>query len=168
MHLPIAGILAGIGTVVSAVGTIAAGQAQQRAANFQAAQEEVQAKEERAAAQQQGFDIARQKRLALSRNQAVGAASGFGADDTSSLDIAGEIAAYGTWQEQVANYGGESRASSLNASAAATRESGRAAMTGAYIGAAGTLVGGFADTLYKKYGSAVVGPGAPATSLRYG
>ncbi len=153
------------GTAVSAVGTIAAGQARQRQANFEAAQYEANAKEERAAGQQEGFEIARQKRLALSRNQAVASASGFSSTDASSLDLIGEIESYGSWQEQIANYGGRARANTLEAQAKGTRMSGKAAATAAFIDAGSTILGG-ASTFFQKYGGGK--PFQPAASYRYG
>lgn len=159
--------LTAIGTVVSAVGTIAAGQARMRAAEFEAKQLENQAEEERAAAQQQGFEIARQKRLAISRNVAVAAASGFSADDASTQDLLGEIEAYGTWQEQIANYGGESRAAGLRAQAKGARMTGRAGVTASYFDAASTIIGG-ATSMFEKYGSFKPAAAVSGYSLRYG
>lgn len=164
----IGGFLSIAGTVVSAVGTIASGQAQRQAADFQAAQYEQQAKEERAAAQQQGFEIAHNKKLALSRNQAIAASSGLSATDAGSLDLMGDIARYGTWQEQIAQYGGDSRAAGYNAQAGATRASGKAAQTASFIDAASTIAGGF-GSFYTKYGSITSGSGGGSNvSLRYG
>lgn len=165
-HIGISAALALAGTAVSAIGTIAAGQARQQAANYEAAQYENRAKEERAAAQQQGFEIARQKRLALSRNQAVAAASGFSSTDASSLDLIGEIESYGTWQEQLAQYGGDARAEALKAQAQGSRMTGRAAATGSFIDAASTLIGG-ASTFFGKYGGGS-SMGMQPAAYRYG
>lgn len=164
--LGLAGGLALVGTFVSAVGTLAAGQSRKKQADYEAAQLENQAKEERAAAQQEGFEIARTKRLALSRNQAVSAASGLSATDSGSLDLMGDIEGYGTWQEQIAKYGGDSRAEGLKASAEGARRTGRAAVTASFIDAASTIAGG-ASSFFTKYG----GGGAStntARSYRYG
>lgn len=178
---PIAGLAAAGAT---AYGTIAAGKAsaeagmmeQQRmereglaakqAADFEARQLEAQGKEEQAAAQREAFALRRQKQVALSRLQSVGAGSGFMATDPSSLAIADEIEKYGTVQEQMAMYGGTSRRDSLDNSAAARRFSGESALQsgrmsgevarfvgeskrgGSYLSAAGTILGGvssFAD-----------------------
>lgn len=147
----IAAVLSVVGTVVSAAGTIAAGQAADKAARFEAAQYEMAANEERAAAQQESFKYQRQKKLALSRNQAVAAASGFSASDASTLDLLGEIEAYGTLQEQMARYGGESRALGLRGQAHAARMSGKAAKTASYFDAASTIIGG-ASSFFGKYG----------------
>ncbi len=48
------------------------------------------------------------KRLALSRIQAVSAAGGFMATDPTTLDLLGDTDEYGTYQQQLTQYGGES------------------------------------------------------------
>ena len=140
------------GTAVSAIGTIAAGKAEQKAANYEAAQLDVQAKDERAGAQREAQELARRKRLALSTLTANAAGSGFTATDPTVLDLAGEIAEYGTYQEQLAMYGGTSRAEGLKASAAARRVSGAAARRGSIYSAGGTLLAGFGQTMFDRYG----------------
>ena len=139
------------GTAVSAVGTIAAGRAQKQAADHQAAQLDVRAKEERATAQQKALEVARERRLALSRLQARAAASGFGATDPTILDLAGETAAYGTLRQQIARYGGEARAADLTASAEGARARGSAALQNAGFNAAGTILGGV-STMFRRFG----------------
>lgn len=184
-------LIAGIaGTAISAVGTIAAGTAAARqqmaqaqaikAGNeFQARQLEVRAANERAAAQRQAQEIGRQKRLALSRNQAVAAAGGFSADDASTLDIQGELEKYGAYQEAMAQYGGNAAADADLASAKASRAAGANALTigqesasatrlNSFLSAAGTIIGG-ATSMYEKYGMKYAGiggslAGAGATS----
>ena len=140
-----------VGTVVSAAGTIAAGQSSRQAAEYEAAQYDIKAKEERAAGQLEAMELARQKRLALSRNQATAAASGFAASDPSILDLAGRIGSYGALQESLAQYGGASRAEGLGAQAEGTRLSGRAREQGAYFDAASTILGGV-STMFRRYG----------------
>ncbi len=130
------------GTAVSAVGTIAAGKAEQDAANYEAAQLEIKANEEMAAGQKEAMQLNRRKKLALSALQNRAAASGFTATDKTAMDLTGEIASYGTFQEQLAQYGGKSRQQGLRDSAKGRRLSGRAAAKGAKIGALGTIVGG--------------------------
>lgn len=148
----IATVLSIAGGVANAVGTVAAGRAQiqagrdqQAVANFEADQLDMQAKEERAAAQQEALQLKRQKTLALSKLQARGAASGFTATDPSALHLAGEIEGYGTLQQQLAMYGGDSRARGLTASADARRFEGRAAARGGKLAAAGTIIGGISS-----------------------
>lgn len=181
-------IAGGVGTAVSAVGTIASGQEraqigaaeQQRmnaegvaayqAADYEAKQYDIQAKEERAAGQRDAEALRRQKKLALSTLQARGAASGFTATDPTTLALADEIEKYGTLQEKMALYGGESRGSSLEATAAGRRFSGRTAYESALMGgniaaatgdmyrrastysAAGTILGGISTMAKYSYG----------------
>lgn len=139
------------GTAATAVGTIASGRAQaeigayeqqrlqregqmsRQAAEFEAKQLDIQGNEERAAAQREAFALQRNKKLALSRLQNVAAGSGFMATDPSNLAIADEIEKYGTVQEQMAMYGGQSRAASLSDSASARRASGQAAYDNAIM-----------------------------------
>lgn len=148
------------GTAVSAIGTIAAGRDAQRQANYEAAQFDVRAKEERAQAQKESLDVARKRRLALSRLQAIAAASGFGASDPSVLDLLGETAKYGTFEEQMARYGGTSRAAGLRAEAEGRRMAGSARARQSYFNAAGTILGGV-SSMFRKYGQG-------ATSSVYG
>lgn len=139
------------GAGISAVGTIAGGAAEQQAANYQAAQMDRQATAEKAAAQREAQDQGKNARLALSRNEAVGAAGGFSTTDQSFLDQAGELAARGRFQQLLTDYGGEDRAAGLNAKAEGARMSGKAAVTGSYWKAASTIVNS-ASTFYGKYG----------------
>lgn len=156
------------GTAVSAAGTIAAGRAQQAAANFEAAQYEIKAQEERAAAQREQFALKRKKNLALSRLQSLSAASGFDPTGPTELDITGEIAQYGTFQEQMARYAGESRAQGLRDAAGASRATGLAQRRGASLSAIGTILGGVSTMAerFAKYSQG--GGGSAAPSYRYG
>lgn len=146
----VATVLGVVGTGISAVGTIAAGRAQQQAAEIEALQLEHKGQEERAQAQQQAAEYRRRKNLALSALQGRAAASGFTATDTSTLNIAGDLASYGTLQEQMAQYGGESRYQGYKSAAAGSRLSGQAARTGSYFDAAGTIVGG-ASNMFDRF-----------------
>ncbi len=148
-----------VGTVVNAVGTLASGQAAARAANYQAAQLELNAKNERAAGQRDQEEYQRQTKLVLSRLQNNASSGGFSGTDTTALDLTGDIAKYGTYQGQVAAYGGENRAAGLNAQAAAARATGKADLTGSYFKAGGTLLSGFGGTLFDKYGFGFGGGG---------
>ena len=147
----IASIISVVGTVVSAVGSIATGAAARRQADYQAAQLDIKADEEFAAGQREGLEYAKQKRLALSRMTARAAGSGLDASGSTIARLAGETEAYGTLQQQMAQYGGASRKAGYKAQATSTRASGRAAQTASYFDAAGTILGGF-TSLYDKYG----------------
>lgn len=147
----ISAILGVVGTVVSAVGTIAAGNAQRAAAEYQAKLYERKANEELAAAQRDADEYQRQKRFVQSKFQANAAASGFDATDTTTLNLLGSLEQRGSYQAAVAQYGGAARQAAYRGQATATRMSGRAAQTGSYFDAAGTILGGF-SSLYGKYG----------------
>lgn len=134
-----------IGTGVQAVGTLAAGRAKQNAAYSQAAQLEQKGKYEQAEAQVEGEQYKRNKKLALSKLQTQSAASGFSATDPTSLALADEITRYGTYQQQLAQYGGLRQRSSREAQAAASRRWGRAAMRGARYNAGATILGGISS-----------------------
>lgn len=183
-----------IGSVVSAVGTIAganmaaageehAAKSQQMNLEYQAKQQEIKAKEEQAAAQHQVFQQRREKEQVQSALQARGAASGFDATDATSLQIGSEIEKYGTLQEMMAAYGGQSRRDGLEAQAAGNRAQGEAIVQGAQYSAAATQmagyssgfssiasgIGSFADWAGNKYGTSFKAPTAsPAGGYRYG
>ena len=159
------------GSAVTAVGSIAAGNAkaaqaesEAKAREFQAAQLDIAAKEEKASAQSDMLELRRRKNLALSQLQARAAGSGFSATDPSSLHLGSEIEKYGTYQEQMAMYGGEAKARDARFSAAAnrysasmSRELGQSYKTAGYLSAAGTIlgsIGGMAGkyTTRGKYG----------------
>lgn len=141
-----------IGTAVSAAGTIAAGQAKKDAADFQAEQLERQAAEERAASQREAAQKKKETDLLLSRQRAVASASNLGALDETVLDLAGDVAQEGAFQQGMIRYGGEERAKGRIVQAAASRMEGRAAQTGSYFSAAGTLMGGL-GSFASDYGA---------------
>ena len=162
-------------------------QAENLAAEFEAKQIEGQALEEKAQGQQDMLELRRRKNLALSSLQARAAGSGFTATDPTALALAGDITEYGTLQEQMALYGGTSREAGLRSSAAARRfnaasgisaagleagalrQAGRAARTGSYLSAAGTIAGA-ASTMAAKYAKrpAPSGPLGWRTTVNYG
>lgn len=159
---PFTATIMAVGTAVSAAGTIASGQAADRAAKLEARQYEIQAQEEKAAAGLEAYQYEQQTQRAISRTQAVAAASGFTASDAGTLDLIGDIARYGTWQAGIARYGGESRSLGLRGAAQAARERGAAARTASYFDAASTIIGG-ASSYYSKYGG-----GAPSMAAATG
>lgn len=164
-------IIGVIGTVVSAIGTIAAGNAAKANAEFQAAQLDVQAKQEFAAAQREQEQIRRNKNLVLSRQQALAAGSGLGADDPSVVNIAAETAGYGKLQELSALAAGEQRRQAAEYQAAAARATGQAQQTGSLFQAGGTILGGFANAFQQKYGTGYTAPprsGYGAMGTAYG
>jgi hypothetical protein len=164
--LPFISAVAGLaGSFIAARGTIAAGKAQQRALNYEAAQLDQEAKQKEAEAQVEAQQYQRKKELTLSNLQANAAASGFTATDPTALALADEISRYGTYQQQLAQYGGENQRAGLEAQAEGRRMTGRAAVTGARYSAAGTILGGI-SSLAGKFASST--PAVGATSFRYG
>lgn len=173
----VAAVIGLVGTVIQAAGTLAsgraaerAGQQQQQVAEYEAKQLDMQAREERAAAQRDAMELARRKRLALSALQARSAASGFMATDPLTYDLMGEIAEYGTLQEQMAQYGGRSRARGVEAQAQGRRLSGQAALAegqaarrASRYAAAGTILGGISG-FARRFGSSFT----PYNPGRYG
>jgi len=157
-------VLGAVGSAVSAFGTIAAGGAQKSAAEFQAKQLEVKASEEKAASQREAARVRKERDFILSRQQAVAASSNLGALDETVQDLAGDVVQEGAYQEAMVRYGGDERAKGLRAQAAAARLEGKAAQTGSYFSAGGTILGGL-GTFASDYSKAT----APAsTTYRYG
>jgi hypothetical protein len=165
-------------TTLAATGITAMGQSQaaeaqadaaeqqgryaQQQANFEAKQLKAKALEEHAAAQQEASQYRRKKELALSKLQADAAGSNWSATDASTLALAGEIARYGTVQEQMAMYGGASRRAGYETQAKVTRFNGAseasarfaeadATRSGAKYQVAGTILGG-ATSLLDRFG----------------
>lgn len=135
-------VLGLVGTAVSAAGTLAAGAAQKSAADYQAAQLDQQAKEETAAAQREAQRADKEKKFVLSRQQAVAGASGLGALDETVQSLAGDVITQGEVNKGMISYGGQERAKGRRAQAVSARMEGKAAQTGSYFGAAGTLMDG--------------------------
>jgi hypothetical protein len=131
-----------VGTAVSAAGTLAAGAAQKSAGDYQAAQLDQQAKEETAAAQREAERADKEKKFVLSRQQAVAGASGLGALDETVQSLADDVVTQGEVNKGMILYGGEERAKGRRAQAVSSRMEGKAAQTGSYFGAAGTLMDG--------------------------
>lgn len=154
-----------VGSAVQAAGTLAAGRAQKQAMEYEAKQLDIEAKQKQAEAQIESEQYKRNKELALSKLQANAAASGFSATDPTALAKADEIARYGTYQEQIAGFGGKRQRAGLEAQAEGRRLTGRAAMQGARYEAAGTILGGI-SSFAGKYGSRLASAGG--SSLRYG
>jgi hypothetical protein len=164
----IGGVMQMQGAKQQAAAQKAAGKAQQQQLNYEAAQLDVRAKQEQAAAQQEGQEIGRRKKLALSALQARSAAGGFTATDPTALDLAGEIESYGTLQEQMAAFGGGDRRAGIEAQAEGRRLSGRAARQGANLAARGTILGGTSSMFSKFFSGLPSGGGGGSTSYRYG
>lgn len=160
------GLIAGLaGSAVSAVGTIAAGNQAEASAEFEAAQLEAAAAEEQAAAQREAAQKRKERDFVLSRQQAVASESNLGALDETVLDLAGDVVQEGAFQEGMIRYGGQSRAAGRRAQAQAARLSGKAAKTGSYLSAAGTIMGGVGS--FASDYTALKKPSSSSYSYRY-
>lgn len=145
------------GSLISAGGTIASGIAQNKAAKFEAKQMERQGKAEMARGSRVAAEEARQKRIALSRAQALGAASGAGRASR----LEGELEREGAYRSLTAVWEGEERAAGRFAQAKARRFEGKQAKAAGFVRGLGTLASGLGEmSLLRKYGS----PYAPSTS----
>jgi hypothetical protein len=133
-----------------AAGTIMSGNAAKVGSDFEAKQLEQQAGESRAAAQRAAMDKRREERYAQSALLARAAASGGGADDAGVVDLAGDIAQRGEYEALAEIFKGESRARGMEDAAFGKRRSGKAAQKGAYLSAAGTILGS-AGSMYRLY-----------------
>lgn len=144
------------GTLLSAYGQIqqgqaadAMGKANQQSAEFSAKQMEINAGQERASAQRKMLEEGRKKNMALSRAQAVAAASGGGTLDPSIVDIMGDLEAEGEYNKRAALFEGEQRAQDLESGAmvqryqgSMSRMAGKAEKKSSYVAAAGSLFKG--------------------------
>ena len=133
MGAQIALILQVVGTVVSAIGQLQAGAAEQRAANFNA---QVAANNARAARLAAAENAKRQKRLGIKRQGARRAL------DPDKLDLLEDNAI----EEELAVlsllHAGEVEAVGFENTRTLETARGKAARTGSYFSAAGTLLGG--------------------------
>lgn len=152
--LGIVGTVAQIGgTIVGAAGQIASGEAAKKDAEFQAQQLDIRGKQEFAAAQYEARQVARNTQLARSAIQARSAASGLGPTDATVLNTEADVASYGKEQELLALAVGEMSRRQAEYQAQSLRTTGQASATGAYYGAAGTILGGLGNIFAQKYGN---------------
>lgn len=137
---------------IAAVGLQIAGQLQQgsaakRAANYQAAQYEANAGQARASSQRAAIEKRRQSTLLASRAQAIGASSGGGSLDPSTINIISGIDAEGEYGALGALYQGEEAARGNITEANTLRYQGKQAKQNSLYQAAGT-----AGSFFSKYG----------------
>jgi hypothetical protein len=157
-----------------------AGMAQQQAANYQADRMDERANAERASSQRVEMNERKRERLVQSNLQARAAASGAGAIDPTTIDLAEDIAAEGDYRARTALFEGEERGRGLNNQAELRRYEGQQAAEGAEdmagamrFGAAGQGVagigsafsGGGMGSLFSKFGGG--GPTSVNTAPYY-
>ncbi|NSY17266.1 hypothetical protein [Neorhizobium sp. AL 9.2.2] len=141
-----------IGTGISAIGQIQSGKQQDAMAQYQADQMEQQAKDKMAVASRDAEQEGKKKDALLSRQVALAANSGGGVQNQSVLKILEDTEAAGQYNVSTAIYNGQQEAAGLRSQAEATRMEGRAASSGAALGAAGTLISGIGGAA-KSYNS---------------
>lgn len=129
-------------TVMSAVGQRNEGIAANQEAQYKAKQAEVNAGQERASSQRAMVEELRQMRLTQSRAQAVSAASGGGALDSSVMDIIGDLETEGRYRANVKKYEGEESARDLETGAMLSRYQGKNAKKAGNMAAIGTIMSG--------------------------
>lgn len=134
--------LAMIGSLISAGGSIVQGISANNAAKTEAAQMEERGKEDFAASQREAEDKRREGRIVNSRQQALAAASGAGADAPTIVKLMTDTAGQAEYNAQTSMFGGLQRKKGMNDSANARRAEGRAALVGSVFDAAGTALGG--------------------------
>lgn len=140
------------GTVLSAASSIQQGNYQNAIAQAQAKAEQRRANEVQASAQRDAAQRAKEAKYVMSRQQAVAAASGGGAADSTVLNLMSQTAGQGAYNAASSIYEGQSAGDSLNYQASIDRMSGRMQRQAGYIGAGTTLLGGIADFAKYKYG----------------
>lgn len=147
---PVSAALVAIGSVVQAGGTIAAGNAARREGNFRARQLEQAAGQERATSQRAAIEETRKADLAISRAQALGAASGAGAADVGMTNIIKGIAGQGEYNALTALFEGEERARGLKLQADTARLQGKQARKAAVVSAIGNTISTMGQAAYMS------------------
>jgi hypothetical protein len=155
---------------VSAAGTIAAGNAQRATLDNQAAQMNQQAGQERAVAQRNAYAQQKNTEYALSRAQAVAAASGGGADDPTVGKVESDIAGQGEYNSLTALYSGEEKARGLEYGAQNKLLEGESAHDSGVIGGVTTLLSSAAKgaSMYSNYGNGGPTPSSGAAAFDNG
>lgn len=133
-----------VGTGLQVYSSIKAGNDARDLAYEQAAQQEAMGRAEFAAAQRESLERRLEGELILSKQQAAAAASGggAGADAPTIVRLMTQTADRADYGARVAMFGGEDRRNLMYRSAAASRRTGDANLTGGYLDAAGSLAGG--------------------------
>lgn len=135
------------GTLMQTLGHVGAGRAESAMARSEAAQLERVGIAELAMASHASAEEHRQKRLALSRAQLVGAASGAGR----AAGVEGALEAEGQYRALTALWQGEEALAGRQGQAAARRMEGKNARKSGFVRGFGTLASG-GSSLLEKYG----------------
>jgi hypothetical protein len=140
------------GTVLSAMGELQAGKS---AAQFGAAQNaafQQQAGQVEAQGSQQAADAALQTKYVLSSVRARAAANGVSASGTTPVDIAGQIAARGSYNVLSALYSSQEKAAGLNFQGQLSQYEGQVKQQASKVSALSTVLSGI-GSLATKYGN---------------
>lgn len=133
-----------IGGLIAAGGSLMQGAAAKRAADAEAVQLEARGKEDFAASQQEAQQKRREGALINSRQQALAAASGAGADAPTIVKLMTDTAGQAEYNAQTSMFGGTQRKKGMFDSANARRAEGNAALVGSVFDAAGKTASSFA------------------------
>jgi hypothetical protein len=163
--------MAGIGAILGLVGSVASGAVGMMGANSQAKFMEAQAKneeqqlkrmsaEEKAVASRDAQAKNKETSLLLSRQQAVAAASGAGATDSTVLELAGELSKEGNVQSRELMRQGLEKGQMLEYRGAVGRQMAKAQGKMLKASAMGSMIGGVIDGVsgmmssdaFSKYG----------------
>jgi hypothetical protein len=142
--------VAAVSTVVNVAGQRKAKKAAKEDAEFEAGQLEARAGQTRATGQRNAAEERRQARLVES---ALQARAGGGGLDPTVAKLQSDIAGEGEYRALSALYEAEEAAGGMEASASASRRTGRARATAANYQTAGTVLSA-ANSMYGRYGEA--------------
>lgn len=159
-------ILSAGSALFTAGGSILGGISQKKAYDAQASQLERQANAERAQASHAAAQKYADQKELMSNQQAIAAASGGDALDPSILDLQADTAGRGFQQRGAIVANGENTARGYEEQAAAAKQSGKSAMVGGIIGAAGSALK--AGAQYLTPSTSVLGAGTTAAFAKYG
>lgn len=152
--------LAIAGSIIQGIGMISQGNAARASANARAAQMEQQAGQQRATGQRAAIEERRRGDIALSRMQALSAASGGGAFDKSIESLTGGLARQTEYNALTRLFESEDSAIGMEYGAQVERAEGKAKRRAGLIGGLGTIATGVAkgagmaggfDSMYSKY-----------------
>lgn len=161
----VGGITSGLGTVLSAKSAIDQANYAQNAAQVENQAQVQKGNDDAAAGERQQIQQDRQTQLALSRAQAVAAASGGGASDTGVVNVEGNIAQQGQYNALTALSNGQARSAADQYQGQVDLFQGERAAQAGPLNATGAIlngISGFANNramlrYFTKIGSAPLG-----------
>lgn len=164
------------GTALSAYGAAREGIDTANNLNAQAAAERRDASDAQATAQREAIQRKREAGIVLGRQQAIAAASGGTATDSTILNLQGNTAAEGDYQAKTALYEGDTKAAGLLDQASIDRSEARQARMAGFIKAGSTMLTGLSGMGGGSGSSSFSNPfakkkpmfGPPAPQFRYG